>query len=148
MATQVDSARRQLETGVEERTRSIGQLNTELDAFSYSVSHDLRAPLRHIGGFPALLQKRVGDGLAAEASRHLRTIVEAAARMGRVIDDLLAFSRMGRAEMLEQPVNLDALIQDVVRDAGEHTAGRQINWTTHPLPQVAGDAAMLRLVFA
>ncbi|HEX9367669.1 MAG TPA: ATP-binding protein, partial [Vicinamibacterales bacterium] len=148
MATEVNAARRQLETRVEERTRSIGQLNTELEAFSYSVSHDLRAPLRHVAGFAGLIQKRTGDRLDAESSRHLRAIVEAAARMGRLIDDLLAFSRMGRAEMLAQRVNLDAVIQDVVRDVAEHAGDRHITWTTHPLPSVAGDAAMLRLVFA
>jgi signal transduction histidine kinase len=162
MATEVQSSRQRLETRVEERTTAIAELNTqleqrvgdlkslagELEAFSYSVSHDLRAPLRHIAGFATLLQKRAGDTLDGEGARYLRTIVEAAARMGRLVDDLLAFSRMGRAAMLEKHVDLDQVVGDVVREATADAAGRRINWTTHPLPSVAGDPAMLRLAFA
>jgi signal transduction histidine kinase len=162
MSTEVQAARQQLETRVEERTRAISGLNTELESrvadlkglsaelesFSYSVSHDLRAPLRHIAGFAALLQKRAGDALDAEAGRYLRTIVESAARMGRLVDDLLAFSRMGRMEMLHNQVNLDDLVRDVVQEVSQDAADRRIRWTTHPLPTVAGDPAMLRLVFA
>jgi signal transduction histidine kinase len=162
MATQVQSARQELEARVEERTRAVGELNAqlegrveslntltgELEAFSYSVSHDLRAPLRHISGFATLLQKSAGGTLDPASARHLQTIVEAAGSMGRLIDDLLAFSRMGRAEMLTRRVELDEIVREVVHDADQGTAGRRINWTTTPLPAVAGDQAMLRLVFA
>jgi signal transduction histidine kinase len=161
MATEVKTARQELETRVEERTRSIGDLNTqlerrvtelkgltsELEAFSYSVSHDLRAPLRHITGFATLLQQRAAAALDAESARYLRTIVEAAARMGRLVEDLLGFSRMGRADMHQSQVNLDDILRDVVRDVQQEAVGRRINWTTHPLPSVGGDPALLRLAF-
>jgi signal transduction histidine kinase len=161
MSTEVQAARQQLETRVEERTRAIAALNTqlesrvvelnglsaELEAFSYSVSHDLRAPVRHIAGFTALLQKRAGDALDVEAGRYLRTIAESAARMGHLVDDLLAFSRMGRMEMLHNQVDLDELVHDVVQEVKHDATGRDIRWTTHPLPTVAGDRAMLRLAF-
>lgn len=139
---------RQRDALLQQRMRDLTTANAELEYFSHSVSHDLRAPLRHVAGFAALLQKRVGDDMDAEAARYLRTIVGSAARMGRLVDDLLAFSRMGRAEMLEQRVDLDEVVRDVVREISQDAAGRRINWTTHPLPSVAGDPAMLRLVFA
>jgi signal transduction histidine kinase len=126
----------------------VAATNRELEAFSYSVSHDLRAPLRHVAGFASLLEKRAGDGLDPEGRRHLRTIVEAAARMGRLVDDLLEFSRMGRADMVRKTVNLNDVVQDVLREVGQDTRDRRIEWTTHPLPPVAGDQAMLRMALA
>ena len=159
MATEVQASRRDLETRVEERTRAIGALNAqlerrvvelkslseELEAFSYSVSHDLRAPLRHVSGFAALLQQRAGAALDAASESHLRRITDAATRMGQLIDELLTFSRMGRAEMHRAAVPLDDVIKEVVREVEQETAGRRIDWTVHPLPAVAGDPAMLRL---
>jgi signal transduction histidine kinase len=159
MATEVQTSRRDLEVRVEERTRAVGALNAqlegrvaelkatseELEAFSYSVSHDLRAPLRHVAGFAALLQQRAGPALDAVSETHLRRITDAAARMGRLIDELLTFSRMGRAEMQRAAVPLDDVVQEVVREVEHETTGRRIDWTVHPLPAVAGDPAMLRL---
>jgi PAS domain S-box-containing protein len=136
-----------LEQRVAERTGQLKSVNEELESFSYSVSHDLRAPLRHIAGFAAMLQQRAGAALDAEASRHVSTIVEAAARMSRLVEDLLGFSRMGRAEMLQTRVDLNEVVRDVLHEVQLQASGRRINWTNHPLPSVAGDRAMLRLAF-
>jgi signal transduction histidine kinase len=158
MATEVGAARHQLEERVEERTKDIAALNSqlearvnelksltsELEAFSYSVSHDLRAPLRHMGGFAALLEK--SNTLDAQGQRYARTISEASARMGRLIDDLLAFSRMGRAEMLRTQVNLGALVEDVREEVSALREAGAIHWTIHPLPIVEADPAMMRQV--
>jgi signal transduction histidine kinase len=120
--------------------------NKELEAFSYSVSHDLRAPLRHITGFVELLNKR-DQGALDEKSRHyLEVISDAAVRMGGLIDDLLAFSRMGRAEMMKTNVDMGALVRDVIDGLAHEAAGREVAWEIAPLPVVEGDAAMLRLV--
>lgn len=126
------------------RTAQLEVTNAELEAFSYSVSHDLRAPLRHVEGFTDLLQR---DGVAAEQQRqYLQRISDAAVRMGRLIDDLLTFSRMGRAELRRVPLRLDRLVEDVRNDLFAETQGRAINWHIGPLPEVLGDADLLRLV--
>jgi len=121
-------------------------LNAELEAFSYSVSHDLRAPLRHILGFVQLLQLEAGPSLSEESLLHLTTISESAKRMGNLIDDLLAFSRVGRATLQKAEVNLDDLARDVLGDFQAETQKRGIAWVIHPLPLVRADRALLRLV--
>ena len=136
---------------VAKELRSRGELlqaaNKELEAFSYSVSHDLRAPLRHIDGYAALLSKAAGDALNEKAQRYLQTISGSAKQMGQLIDDLLVFSRMGRQDMLQTTVSLDQLIKTVLHDLRLDLQGRAISWTMHPLPNVSGDPAMLRQVF-
>lgn len=122
--------------------------NKELEAFSYSVSHDLRAPLRHITGFVELLNKRDMEGLDDKSRHYLQVISESAQRMGVLIDDLLAFSRMGRAEMMRSRIDFDTLVREVVSNLKEEAAGREIVWEIAPLPKVVGDAAMLRQVLA
>ena len=121
--------------------------NKELEAFSYSVSHDLRAPLRHIDGYAALLSKTAGQSLNDKAQRYLQTISESAKQMGQLIDDLLVFSRMGRQEMLRSTVNLNQLIKTVIHDLRLDLQARAISWTIGSLPEVPGDPAMLRQVF-
>ena len=121
--------------------------NKELEAFSYSVSHDLRAPLRHIDGYAALLSKTAGETLNEKARRYLETISDSAKQMGQLIDDLLVFSRMGRQEMLHSTVNLNQLIQTVIHDLRLDLQGSSISWTIGSLPDVPGDPAMLRQVF-
>jgi signal transduction histidine kinase len=162
MAAEVQAARQELEAHVAERTKDVVALNrqlearvaelkaltTELESFSYSVSHDLRTPVRHIGGFSALLESSSGAALDEQGRRYVRTIGEAAARMGRLIDDLLAFSRMGRAEMLHTRVDLAPLVAEARREVERERAEGDIVWTIHPLPAVEGDPAMLRQVFA
>lgn len=121
--------------------------NKELEAFSYSVSHDLRAPLRHIDGYAALLSKTAGEALNDKARRYLETISDSAKQMGQLIDDLLVFSRMGRQEMLHSTVNLNQLIRTVIHDLRLDLQGNTISWTIGSLPDVPGDPAMLRQVF-
>ncbi|HEX6531274.1 MAG TPA: ATP-binding protein [Nitrospira sp.] len=121
--------------------------NKELEAFSYSVSHDLRAPLRHIDGYAALLSKTSGEALNGKARRYLDTISDSAKQMGQLIDDLLVFSRMGRQEMLRSTVNLNQLIKTVIHDLRLDLQGNAISWTIGSLPDVPGDPAMLRQVF-
>jgi signal transduction histidine kinase len=120
--------------------------NKELQAFSYSVSHDLRAPLRHVLGFVDLLQQDAGPSLSEKNLRHLTTISQAAKRMGILIDDLLAFSRVGRAELKKTDVNLDELVQETLGDFQAETKERNIVWEIHPLPPVRADRALLRIV--
>ena len=132
-----------------ELERKLGQLeaaNNELEAFSYSVSHDLRAPLRHIAGFVELLHKRDLDALDEKSLHYLRVISESAEKMGALIDDLLSFSRMGRAEMMKTRVDLGQMVKEIIAELKEQTGERQIVWEIAPLPEAEGDAAMLRLV--
>jgi len=120
--------------------------NEELEAFSYSVSHDLRAPLRHIAGFADILAEQ-GAGLDQAARRTLDKIIAAARRMNALIDDLLSFSRMARAEMSSGWVDLTALLDEVLGQMEDETRGRTIAWEIAPLPRVQADPAMLRQVF-
>jgi len=136
-----------LERRVTERTAQLQAANKELEAFSYSVSHDLRAPVRHIAGFSEMLDSD-GEGLTERGRRHVQKISQAASRMGQLIDDLLAFSRMGRVEMESAPVVLDGLLAEVLREAQPDLRGRTIDWHIAPLPKVRGDRAMLRLALA
>jgi signal transduction histidine kinase/DNA-binding NarL/FixJ family response regulator len=138
----------ELEQRVKQRTEQLEVANRELEAFSYSVSHDLRAPLRHMDGFVEILRCSVPeDQLNEQTQRSLRAISEAARRMGRLIEDLLAFSRMARAEMNATPVNLAAAIEKVRTELQCDCAGRHVSWEIQTLPTVNGDPEMLRLVF-
>jgi len=135
----------ELERRVVERTAQLEAANEELEGFSYSVSHDLRAPLRHIDGFSKLMLDRSGG--ADETSAHyLRTILDSAKRMGRLIDALLALSRTGRAEIRMQDVDLNDLISDARTECAEGAQGRNITWKVGELPRVRGDRALLRIV--
>ena len=120
--------------------------NRELETFAYSVSHDLRAPLRHISGFAELLESHAGESLDETGRRHLSRIAASARRMGMLIDDLLSFSRMGGAEMRRSTVDLESLVGEVRREVEQDAPGRRITWTVGDLPTVQGDPAMLRLV--
>lgn len=137
----------ELEQRVRDRTAELEAANRELEAFSYSVSHDLRAPLRHVQGYVDMLRREVGDQLSPKARRCVETIFAASGEMGVLIDDLLDFSRMGRREMSDVLVELDALVQDIRDDLVQSVPGRNIVWNIPPLPAVHGDPAMLRQVF-
>jgi PAS domain S-box-containing protein len=139
---------RQLNADLSERAAQLGEANKELEAFSYSVSHDLRAPLRHVHGYVEMLERATEGQLSDKAQRYLRTIKGASVEMAQLIDDLLAFSRMGRAEMIESHVPLEALLRDTMKGLELANQGRNIVWKVAPLPQVVGDPSMLKQVLA
>jgi len=136
----------ELEQRVVERTAELQESNDQLEAFSFSVSHDLRAPLRHVVGFVELLERDAGKSLSETSRRHLTTIFQSAKRMGDLIDDLLSFSRLGQSEMRKAAVDLEKLIQETLRDFQAETKGRDIVWKIDPLPVVYADCALLRQV--
>jgi PAS domain S-box-containing protein len=128
------------------RALALEAANKELDAFAYTVSHDLRAPLRHIDGFLELLQKETGTALNEKSRHYMDTISKAAKKMGLLIDDLLSFSRMGRYALSFGQVALGTLVSDVVRELEPDATGRTIEWRINDLPSVKGDERMLRIV--
>jgi PAS domain S-box-containing protein len=128
------------------RSTELEATNKELEAFAYSVSHDLRAPLRHIAGYAEMLQKSAGPSLSDKGRRYMTVILEAAKKMGTLIDDLLAFSRMGRSEARRTFVNLDQLVKEVLNEVRQEANGRDIAWKIGSLPQCFADRSMLRLV--
>jgi signal transduction histidine kinase len=136
----------EMEQRVLNRTRELQAANKELEAFSYSVSHDLRAPLRHVNGFTELLQKHVTSMLDEKGHRYLKTIADSVKQMGLLIDDLLAFSRMGRTETHFTTVNLEQLVKQALDELKPEMDGRRIAWEIGALPEVCGDRAMLRQV--
>ncbi len=139
-------ARATLAQKLEVTNKELEAANKELEAFSYSVSHDLRAPLRHIDGFADLLKQHAAGNLDEKGIRYLRTICESAKQMGVLIDDLLAFSRMGRTELQRGSVDLSRLVKEVLEGLRQDLHGRNIAWEIALLPTVQGDAAMLRQV--
>ncbi|MBK7317349.1 PAS domain S-box protein [Candidatus Villigracilis affinis] len=135
-----------LEQRVLDRTAELETANKELEAFAYSVSHDLRAPLRHIDGFIELLKSRTKTPLDDKSQHYMEVIADSAKKMGTLIDDLLSFSRMGRNEMFKSQVDLNELVQDVIQEFRPEAVGRDILWEISPLPLITGDRAMLRVV--
>ncbi len=121
--------------------------NRELDAFSYSVSHDLRAPLRAIQGFSQALEEDCGPRLDGECREHLRYILQATQRMGRLIDDLLALSRVGRSAMQEEDVDVSALASDVIDRLRRRYGEREVETSIAPAIVVRGDQRLLTIVF-
>jgi PAS domain S-box-containing protein len=134
----------QLESRVLERTAQLEALNQELQAFTYSVSHDLRSPLRHIVGYVDILQTTASHALDETSRQHLQTIARSATQMGRMIDALLELSRLDRAAMRLQRVSLAALVEDARRELRAEIKGRHIDWQIGDLPDVQGDPVMLR----
>jgi len=143
---QSDAKIKELNSALKIQVEQLAATNRELEAFSYSVSHDLRAPLRHIIGFVDLLNTRDLSALDEKSQHYLQVITQAAQKMGILIDDLLAFSRMGRAEMMRTRVDFDQLVRDIVKELTEDARDRSIQWEIAPLPALVGDASMLRQV--
>jgi PAS domain S-box-containing protein len=139
----------ELEQRVSERTEQLLTANKDLESFSYSVSHDLRSPLRHISSFVSLLQEHLGDRCDEMSTRYLSTISTSARHMSQLIDGLLAFSRLGRSAVNIAPVNFALLTATVVAQLAHDTEGRIVEWVVAPdLPVVQGDALLLREVWA
>ena len=134
-----------LNQDLQHRAAALEAANKELEGFTYSVSHDLRAPLRHMDGFMELLKKKVGTTLDEQGQHYMDTISNATQKMGRLIDELLSFSRMGRHAISFQQVDLGSLVCEIMGELEPVTAGRNITWHIGDLPMVSGDAAMLRI---
>ncbi|MFL7793528.1 MAG: ATP-binding protein [Anaerolineae bacterium] len=148
MTVQLQTLVSSLEQQVAERTAQLEASNKDLEAFAYSVSHDLRAPLRHIAGFVDLLSKHEEGNLDATSSHYLETITQSTEQMGRLIDDLLTLSRAGRTEMQTRRVVLDEMIRKVQGEFESEEKDRHITWEIDPLPDVEADPILLRQVWA
>jgi PAS domain S-box-containing protein len=136
---------RMLNADLERRRVQLEAANKELEAFAYSTSHDLRAPLRHLQGYTELLQKNASAVLDEKGRRYVGMILEAAKTMGNLIDDLLTFSRIGRAEAQMGMVNLGPLVREARIEVERETGGRNIVWKIGALPTLHGDRSMLRV---
>jgi PAS domain S-box-containing protein len=157
-STDIDDARRaadalktlnaELEERVRTRTADLEAANQELESFSYSVSHDLRAPLRHVQGYVEMLTKATAGQLADKSLRYLKTITNATVEMGDLIDDLLAFSRIGRVQLSQGRVSLDAVVRDSISRLEMETRDRNIVWKIDALPDAVGDPSLLKQVYA
>ena len=128
------------------RSMELEAINKELESFAYSVSHDLRAPLRHMAGYTELLQKKASSVLDQKSTHYIMMMLESAKRMGNLIDDLLAFSRIGRAETRKTLINLTQLVREALTEVRQDTGERNIVWKIGALPDFYGDRSMLRLV--
>jgi PAS domain S-box-containing protein len=129
-----------------QRSTELESINKELEAFAYSISHDLRAPLRHMASYTELLKKKTSSLVDEKSNHYMAMILDSAKRMGNLIDDLLAFSRIGRAETQNTRFNLAQLVKEALTEVRQDTEGRNITWKIGALPEFYGDRSMLRLV--
>lgn len=137
----------ELEHRVAERTTELEMVNKELEAFTYSVSHDLRAPLRHISGFVQLLNETKSTAMDAKSNRYLSIISDSAKQMGKLIDDLLNFSRMGRASLRYGLVDFNHLVNQVIDEIKSGNNYKNIEWELMPLPSLPADFSLMKIVF-
>jgi signal transduction histidine kinase len=143
---ELEQGRAELEKRVEMRTSELAAVNKELEAFSYSVSHDLRAPIRHIDGFSMLLNQKYGSKMEPNALQYLNRIRDSAKHMGQLIDDLLGMARINRQEAVRRRVEISDLVAETIRSLQHDSDGRQIEWRTGELPQVECDPNLMRIV--
>jgi len=129
------------------RTADLEASNRELESFSYSVSHDLRAPLRHVDGFARILLEEHGSNLSPSALHYVRKVVDGTAQMGRLVEDLLSLARVGRSGPKKQRTNLNEIVRHVVADLSGDLAPRAISWQVDPLPETDCDPGLLKIVF-
>ena len=144
---QIRNLNADLEKRVADRTVALEAANRELEAFAYSVSHDLRAPLRHMDGFLAMLGQHLGDRLDSEGAHFLEVAQRAAVRMAQLVDGLLSFSRLGRAPLHLEAIAADQLLASVIEEFKEEWVGRPVRWQLAPLPELQADRVLVRLVF-
>ncbi|MGA8491052.1 MAG: histidine kinase dimerization/phospho-acceptor domain-containing protein, partial [Terriglobales bacterium] len=137
----------ELELRVAERTAQLQAANKELEAFSYSVSHDLRAPLRHIGGFSKLLVEEFGSGLDPTAQHYLDRIQSGTQKMGLLVDELLNLARVGRQALNRQPTRLNSIVDEVISILKPDSEGRQVGWTVADLPSLECDPVLVKQIF-
>jgi len=137
----------ELEERVARRTAQLNEVNKELETFTYSVAHDLRAPLRHIAGFSAILLEEFGTSMDAPAQRYLERIREGAGKMGQLVDELLSLARVGRQETKMQQVDLNSIVEEVIGILRPDIQGRQVEWRIAKLPFVECDPTLVKLVF-
>jgi len=137
-----------LERKVVQRTEALDAANRELEAFAYSVSHDLRAPLRTLQGFAELLEERLAPALDGDARNHFEQLRGAAARMNRLIEDLLALSHASRAALAKREVDVSALAREVAQEIGAHGGERRVSWRIADGLSALADAGLLRIVLA
>jgi light-regulated signal transduction histidine kinase (bacteriophytochrome) len=135
-----------LNAALAERNRDLIAANADLETFSYSVSHDLRAPLRHITAFITMIEESLGEKLQPNDRSRMNMVKDGARRMAQIIDDLLSFSKIGRAEMRKAPVDLNTLVREALSRIEPELANRRIDWTIRQLPEVRGDYNLLRQV--
>jgi signal transduction histidine kinase len=132
---------------LEQRNEDLTAANSDLEAFSHSVSHDLRMPLRHIQAYVSMIEESAFSKLNADEQRRLKGVREAAQRMSQLIDDLLAFSRIGRTAMRRAPVDLNSLVKAVITELQPELKNRKVDWTLQQLPYISGDRPLLHQVF-
>jgi light-regulated signal transduction histidine kinase (bacteriophytochrome) len=144
---EITKSNAELEQRVNDRTKELQALNGELEAFSYSVSHDLQAPLRHVDGFAQLLVADESSVLSPTGQRYAGKITKAATQMRTLISDLLSFSKMTRQEMHVETVNTTEMVNSIVEEVTADEPDRQITWEIQTLPAVRGDSALLRQVW-
>jgi light-regulated signal transduction histidine kinase (bacteriophytochrome) len=138
----------ELEQRVQERTAELSVANKELESFTYSVAHDLRAPVRHNDAFSKILQDDFAASLPLEAKHYLKNIRNSTAKMSQLVDDLLNLARVGRQELRRQSTPLSGLVDEVLADLKEETTGRKFEWHVQPLPAVECDPGLMKQVFA
>lgn len=136
-----------LNAGLELRNEELALTNKELEAFTYSVAHDLRAPLRHIYGFSKILMEDFSQDMVDEAKEYLSDILQDTQRMGVLIDDLLALARISRQEVHVEVNSLSRIVQDVLRDLQPDYASREIVWKVDELPYAACDSSLIKQVY-
>jgi len=137
---------RKLNSELSQKLVELGIVNRELESFSYSVSHDLRTPLRHIDGFARILKEEHAAELSQEGCRYIDRVVQAANHMGHLVDDLLNLARIGRKEMVRQRVRLDELVREAMADLPPEISERQIEWKIEPLAEADCDPGLVKLV--
>jgi signal transduction histidine kinase len=132
---------------LKQQTAELSDTNSELETFSYSVAHDLRAPLRQIAGYSNVLIQDYGPQLDGEAQRYLEKVQGGARKMGRLVDDLLSLSKVGRQELAMQDTSLDSLLQQVVEDLAPECSGREVEWQIGKLFSTECDPGLMKQVF-